>query len=140
MIAGELEGELANSGYREYDHFLGIKKKDSNEPKKTLGERLQNIGQKIDSAGGVEGIGRTIDNVRSFFKKPDPVQTPPSDYEIGIGQNTKPNVQAEADKKKESNLILIVALVAGGIIVIGGVIWWYTSSSRPSPVAVKNSL
>lgn len=134
MIAGELE-----NSFNSYDLFLfGKKDKDGsqNKTKINLGEGLKKLGQKIDKAGGIEGIGRTVDNVRSLFRKSDPVTAPASDFEIGLKKETSTTpTQEEENKKKEQEkktkkLIVTGALILGGVIIIGGFLWWYTNRSN----------
>jgi len=127
MIAGELESAL-----NDYDYFLFGKnqnmKVQSSKPRQSLGQRLDKANKKIDEAGGMEGIGRTLDNVRTFLKPGDPAAAPPTDYTIGV---KKPDPAAgDSDNKnnppgkKDNNLIMIGALVIGGILVLGGALWW----------------
>ncbi len=132
MIAGELESAL----YDSYDYFQFGKNQNTKVPstgstRPSLGQRLGKVGKKIDEAGGMEGIGRTLDNVRTFLKPGDPASAPPADYAFGV---KKPDPSTTSDtsgtdknnppKKKDNNLFMIGALVIGGIIVLGGAIWW----------------
>lgn len=132
MIAGELEHAL------NYDSF--IFGKNSN-----IGQKLQKLGQKIDKAGGLAGIGETVDNVRSLFRKSDPAPAAPSDYQISLAQPAATitnqiipsNDKKEEEKKKKEKLIIISVAVVGGIVIMGLVLW-HLKKRKQQPVVIVN--
>jgi hypothetical protein len=127
MIAGELEGAL------NYNNFLSGKSKSApDKPKMNL---IQKAGKAIDKAGGVEGIGRTVDSVRSLFRKSAPATAPATDYQFGLKQNDATNnlqdeQNREKQKKEKQKLIITGVLVVSGIILIGGLIWYFNKQKQ----------
>jgi hypothetical protein len=128
MIAGELEGALG------YDNFFSLKNKGTaDKPKMNL---LQKAGKAIDKAGGVEGIGRTIDSGRGLFRKSDPASAQSTDYQFGLKQEptSQNSVQEEQNKEKQrkekEKLIITGVLIVSGIILIGGLIWYFNRQKQ----------
>lgn len=144
MIAGELENAF---NYSEF--FSNNNKGSADKPRENFITKIQKVGQKagkaIDKAGGVEGIGRTVDNVRSLFRRADPATAPPSDYQFGLkqgeaNQNISPdeqNKEKEKQKKEKEKLVMISVLVVSGMILIGGVIWYLNKRNQVMRIGAK---
>jgi hypothetical protein len=137
MIAGEFDYMRSAA----FDSFLGLgKKKKNKKPKPSKeGEKkqpfLKRVGEKINNAGGVSGIGNTVDSVLGLFKKEQPGQEPASDYEIGI-EKTTPSTKKQADQK----MLITGAAIIGSLLLIGGLFWWMNSRKAvtisPTPQAL----
>jgi hypothetical protein len=128
MIPGELDAMY-------YNNFFSKKNADEN-PK---GNLIQRVGKAIDKAGGVEGIGRTVDNVRTFFRRSDPA-TSPSDYQFGLKQADTALLDQQnkdKEKKEKERLMIIGGLVLGGIVIIGGILWYMNRQRQPIGNQIK---
>jgi len=90
--------------YAGYDAFLGIGRNPANrqarkEKRKAFWARF---GENINQSGGVEGIGRSIDNLRGLFSKP--AEQVEQDY-------TVVPLDDQAEKKGISTATIIVGSV-----------------------------
>lgn len=136
MIAGELEDAL------NYSNFFGGKSKGATgQPKMNL---VQKAGKAIDKAGGIEGIGRTVDSVRSLFRKSDPATAQASDFQFGMKQAEAANqnsLQEDANKEKQrkekQKLIITGVIVGSGMILIGGLIWYFNKQKQQAVALTK---
>ena len=122
MIAGETEAILERLYEKQpYDNFLFFGKKKNKKKKPRDGRFWKGLGEKYDKAGGLTGIGTTIDSVVGLFRKKDQRQQPTS-FELSMQE---PNYQAQDQSK-----IPMVAYVVGGLLVLGAIAWGFSKMNK----------
>lgn len=105
MIAGELEAWLDSYGPDiAEDSFFGKPKDPNREPGKGK-EFINKIGGVVNSLGGFESIGRTIDNLKG---RPNPY--------ANLGEQITLNQPPPPPKKK----VPVVVWVIGGVVLLLG--------------------
>jgi len=137
MIAGEIEHITGQMSDDNYDYFFkkwnekrkakkAAKPPKDKEAAKTKRKEFWNkAGEKLQDAGGAEGIGSTIGNVINFFKPGEE----PEDYEINVGGD--PNNQPQKGIPTE-------IMIIGGVVLAGALVWGYSVYKKNQ--AVKTAL